>query len=784
MGFMNARRLILVVMVSLSSLAGGMLLAAPAALAGESCPNELSRQGPSINLPECRVYEQVTPVDKGDAIDLFQPKLNDTRENKPGPGEDRGFAAENGEAFLLRATASIGANAPIAVASYVFSRGGGGWNMSVVAPSSLQLQTVEPAVFDPGSLSAVGFRDQIGSAADLFADPSAFQRSWWSGPTGGPYAGLFSSSGPESFSEEGQVYLAGGSEDLSEVIFESENHGLVPDGPAEGQVAGSHALYERAGEQLRLVNVNSEGSLLSLCGAGLGLGGGNNKGGTAHSAVSSDGSKVFFTAPDPGEFSEGQGPGCWNKNTVPQENPPELYMRERGADGSFRTVEVSAPEPAMVGVDPDGMQPAAFVGAAANGSKVFFMTKTELTKDDTGHAPELYEYNTEPGPGEKTLTRISGGETGGEGNVDFVGAVSSGGSAVYFTAFGELVRGVPGIAEEQGNSYAPVNLYRYDTLTGKTTFVTTINEKEFPMAEGEFASTWAAEAVSGNIIGTEGRPETVALSNVAEWYTTGDGRYLVFGTSRPLTGFDNTKAPGTPACERLAESGGPPPPACAELYRYDAEAAEKHEQSIVCVSCVGGEPIDDAMFARGSLAELPANGPPRPISENGSDVFFETENALLPAAVEGREHVYEWHEGKLSMISSPSDPGEAYFLGSSADGKNVFFSTHAQLAAADTDVSDDIYDARVDGGFEGVTPSQCTGTGCQGVPAAPPIFATPASVTFEGVGNFPPAETTAKPALKTKAKSKSKKCRAGFEERHGKCMKAGGKAKKSAKGRK
>jgi hypothetical protein len=31
----------------------------------------------------------------------------------------------------------------------------------------------------------------------------------------------------------------------------------------------------------------------------------------------------------------------------------------------------------------------------------------------------------------------------------------------------------------------------------------------------------------------------------------------------------------------------------------------------------------------------------------------------------------------------------------------------------------------------------CSGTGCQGVPAPSPVFATPASVTFEGVGNFP-----------------------------------------------
>jgi hypothetical protein len=822
-GFMNARRLILAIVVSLSTLGAGIALAAPVALAGESCPNEASRQGPSIALPECRVYEQVTPVDKGDAIELFQPRGKDLDSNTTGPAEDGGFAAEDGEAFLLRGTASLGTSAPVGQGTYVFSRGPSGWSPSVVSPSPPQLQTVETQVFDPWNLSAVGFDDKAGTVADLFAgDPTAYQDSLELGPVGGPYAALDSASGFEDYAL-GVGDWVGGSEDLSEAILESEHLGLMAGGPAEGQFAGTTALYELAGGQLRLVNVNSEGALLSPCGASIGQGGrAKNENFGAHSAVSSDGSKVFFTAPDPepqgGSFSgdpngESGVSGCWNIKTSPQENPPELYMSEREADGSFRTVEISAPEEEMVGVDPDGLQPAAFVGASADGSKVFFMTRSELTKDDTGHhAIELYEYNTEAVAGEKALTRVSGGETGGEGNVDFVGAVSSDGSAVYFTAFGELVRGVPGTVEkigtfehnEEGSS--PVNLYRYDTLTGKTTFVATVGEEEYPLSEG-VQETWAAsifgktkeDPIDHTLFKESGRPESVALAQDANWYATGNGRFLVFGTVRPLTGFDNTKAPGALPCARVVEHSGEYPTVCSELYRYDAEAAERHEQALVCVSCAGGQPIDNAEFARAALKEVGAAtnavGPPRPISEDGSVVFFDSESALLGQAVPGREHVYEWHEGKLSMISSPTDPSEAYFLGSSSyvnargetvEAGNVFFSTHAQLAPADTDVSDDIYDARVDGGFEGLTPSQCTGTGCQGIPGAPPIFATPASVTFAGVGNFPPVETAVKGAVKPKAKarSKAKKCKAGLQKRRGRCVKAAKKAKRSAKGRK
>ena len=51
-----------------------------------------------------------------------------------------------------------------------------------------------------------------------------------------------------------------------------------------------------------------------------------------------------------------------------------------------------------------------------------------------------------------------------------------------------------------------------------------------------------------------------------------------------------------------------------------------------------------------------------------------------------------------------------------------------------------------------MTPPVCTGTGCQGIPGAPPIFATPSSVTFEGVGNFAAPVKQAGPKRKLKKK--------------------------------
>ncbi len=763
-------------LVCVASLLWGLGPVGVPAASAESCPNGASRQGPSVNLPGCRVYEQITPVDKGDAIDIFGSYLGAEREILVDEG-NQAYVAEDGDAILVKTDGSFAADATDSASAYVFSRGAEGWHMGVLAQLIDGPQKVEEVkLFDPRDLSAVGFVDELGTFNQLLdGDASAFQHVLLAGPAGGPYAPLFSASGRAALNPEDRVEMVGGSEDLSRVILEGENHSLALG--AEAQDPETDALYETAGAgecspapppKCRLVDVSPEGKPMP-CGATLGQG--EPGSGGAHSAVSADGSRIFFTAPEP----KGSGLGCWNTGSGSyyeenppehEENPPELYMRENGT----RTVPISVSEAGVevgVGTLANPLLPSVFVGASSDGSKVFFMTRMRLTEGAVGDRPEIYEYNTEPGPKEKALTLVSGGPSEGlEGDVDSVDTVSSDGSAVYFSAYGDLATGASRYEPPPGGErFAPVNLYRYDTITGVTTFITTLNSDGYPAGFGG-GSSWYSREFGG--YGTEDE----GLSSEKEWYTTGDGQFLVFGTVLPLTGFDNTHMPEMGCPNNYP--GGPRPEGCFELYRYDAVTGQ-----IVCLSCAGGAPVDGAYFARAHF-ESPASGPPRPISEDGEDVFFESANALVPQAIAGRVHVYEWHEGAISLISSPSDPGNAFFLGSSADGSNVFFVTHAQLSPADTDQSADVYDARVDGGFAGLTPSQCTGTGCQGVPAAPPIFATPASVTFEGVGNFTASEPPGESGVKRKT-TKTAKCGRGRVKRHGKCVSR--RVRKSSKGR-
>jgi hypothetical protein len=99
-------------------------------------------------------------------------------------------------------------------------------------------------------------------------------------------------------------------------------------------------------------------------------------------------------------------------------------------------------------------------------------------------------------------------------------------------------------------------------------------------------------------------------------------------------------------------------------------------------------------------------------------------------------------------------------LGTDTTGENVFFSTADQLVPQDIDTQLDFYDARVGGGFPAPTaPLACGGEACQGALSAPPIFGTPASVTFNGAGNLAPP-TPAKPKPLTRAQKLAKALKA------------------------
>jgi hypothetical protein len=222
---------------------------------------------------------------------------------------------------------------------------------------------------------------------------------------------------------------------------------------------------------------------------------------------------------------------------------------------------------------------------------------------------------------------------------------------------------------------------------------------------------------------------------------TPDGQSVVFMSNQSL------QAVGFP--------DGYPNGGLYEVYMYEAQSGK-----LFCVSCnPSGEPPQSTEETRAgwqpSAAFLPiswsATYQPRWISAGGGRVFFDSAEPLVPQDTNGKQDVYEWErdgtgscgeaDGCLYLLSGGTGGAASWFLDADAEGENVFVISRTELVPGDPYDSFAVYDARV-GGVQPPTPAQCSGTGCQGVPPAPPIFATPASVTFDGVGNFPPPSGT------------------------------------------
>ena len=673
-GCRRHRARVAVAIVGVSWLGLGVL--ASAAQTAGACPNDAARSGPSASLPDCRAYEQVTPVNKSSAVQDMD------------PGSSFALPSVGGDHVALQSLVAFGPR-PMPNGSFsVFSRTSSGWQIESVAPPGAGSAFVQnETIFNP-DMTQVG----IGSYTTTPLSPDQLFQI---GPPGGPYTTVART--PTNYQRRpGEVdFLAGATADFSRLFLESTDRTLLSGSPT-GTVEGALDLYEWAdGGLRRLVNVDSAGAPVSPCGA-------------KFDAASESGSMVVFTSPY-NRNNELSDPSCLQ--------PAELYMRAHGSS----TADVSKPNTGVV--DPTGIHPVQFQGASADGSKVFFTTQTELTRDDEGiHDEELYEYDASAPEGER-LTRVSAGTTGtAAGGIarEFV-LPSKNGSEVYFFATGKLTPEAPAGGVEI--------LYRYDTTARKIHYIATAKT-------GTYAPSGA---------GNGPRPSAAGYDQV-----TPDGEVFVFVSDSVI------------AAEPIDE-----------IYRYDNRTA-----SLACISCPPSNvpARGGASLANEGVTPWDETPPVTTVSEDGSYVFFESNDELVPQDVNGPlsgnpsfqtaapgTDVYEWHDGVVSLISSGTDSGAALLYGASRSGSDVFFMTHSQLVAGDTDSSNDIYDARVDGGFPVAGESvACLGDTCQG---APPTVndLTPAWSSFSGPGNLvapvsgPAVRSLAKAQLLAKA---LKACRA------------------------
>ncbi len=494
--------------------------------------------------------------------------------------------------------------------------------------------------------------------------------------------------------------------------------------------------------------------------------------------VSNDGSRIFWTDENT-EITTEDPAGTRRLFVRLNDTEPQSPIAEGHCTASADacTVQVDA---ARGGSGSSGG--GQYRGASADGSRVFFTDESQLTAGSSAdpNEPDLYEFNVNTG----ALVDLTGLESGHADVLGVLGA-SEDGSYVYFAADGILAsNATDGRSAQAGQP----NVYEYHA--GTITFVATVSLED---GTNIFPLTTNVEPRQGDWAVSPGN----RTAQVA-----GSGEALVFSSRTSLTGYDNT---GIQTFVN-SEPGVQPTPEYAplpEVFMYQAGAKQ-----LLCVSCnrtgVPPQPSAEAWEDSngGNLAE--SRHPtyqPRSINTAGTEVFFMSNQALVQSDTSDHQQVYEWEEngtgdctevgGCIAPISSVTTPHAAYFTDASADGSDVFFTQRADLTGAAIDENVKLYDARVGGGFP-ETSLACTGTGCQGVPPAAPSFATPASSTFSGSGNF---SSSPPPALKPKAltnaqklavalkacKRKPKKQRAGCEKQARKRYAATPKKKQRAK---
>lgn len=386
-------------------------------------------------------------------------------------------------------------------------------------------------------------------------------------------------------------------------------------------------------------------------------------------------SKDETGAPLTGDFHSIGLSGDGSLATILSEDRKTLYAWSAQSDVTVKAVGPVFPSAAQGDVVVDSI--------SADGKRIFFSTAESLSGDDTDTSRDLYKYDTSNH--QTTLVSVPSGG-GPLGNSDGCAASlpshaqcdvspvieSRDGSVVYFVSPERLVSG-------QGVD-GGVNLYR--AAGGEIRFVATLDPSD-PVFEGNGVTTV--------------RTRHVRL--------TPDSSKLLFESRAKLTGYDNA--------------------GFMEVYLYDPGSG-----SVVCASCrpSGAPPTADSTLFQYSGPSSPKIGGDPQISsanadEHGDRVFFNSNDAIVPEDVNGRNDVYEFSVASRSpaLISSGTSENDSAYMGNGVDGRDVFFITSDSLVPQDHNGNIyKIYDARVGGGFPvPAVPSVCVGAGCRVDEAAP-----------------------------------------------------------------
>jgi hypothetical protein len=397
-------------------------------------------------------------------------------------------------------------------------------------------------------------------------------------------------------------------------------------------------VYERFNGQTRLVSF-----------------GGNGAYDAALAAISSDGSKAFFTT---------------NESLLPQDtnNASDIYQWSNGS------LELLTP----------GTNGVNWVGASEDGSKVFFSSAERLTPDDHNNCGDIYVRSggqttlVSTGPDDTTTTGYACYASPIDNGNDNARAISSpDGAHFFFYSRRPLV----------ATSGRPHDVDLYERTGNQTRLIST-----------------------GPTAGTRdiGGPVGVIFETAAP-----DGSRVFFRTNDPLVPEDT--GGDTSYDQYEADSNGVHLFATQEVRSNPTvlsmePLATSYDGSRVFLwtnARLSPEDTDsefDIYERVGDSYTLVSTGPldgsspgfivlerfKYAFSRDGSRVFFETNKRLVPEDTNDNADVYV-REGGVTRLVTAGTPGYFGYIQITPDGKHVLMQTTDRLLPADTNSTGDIY---------------------------------------------------------------------------------------------
>jgi hypothetical protein len=421
------------------------------ALSAAAATLAIASSAGAVGPPDGRGYELVSPPEKAGAVVHFP-----AGGNGPGFGSFSAFTggSADGQKLVWFSTGAFADPQHGLPTQYESERTAAGWQTTNISPrptdpnpSTISMTTVRD-VTDDFSSQLMSTTQQFGYDTtprwlrrDLYLRSSDSTLTWLSRPE------------TTTPALNGQADLFGQTADAGHVVFGTTER-LTP---AALLSQRGRLIYDRTGGHTVLVNVDSAGALMNLCGGALGY---RETWVRRHQgAISQDGSRIFFTVPDPGTIGSGD---C----AVPY----RIYLRENATTTTY----VSQSQRTVA--DPNGTQAAIYQGATDDGSAVFFTSMEALTDDaEPGSSALLYRYDV----ASRRLALLTPNPSGETPGVQAVYKMAGDGSRLYVVATGVLAPG----GVDGGPSDPIYNLYTYDgrgfSYIGRVGQYNPLNDKDF-----------------------------------------------------------------------------------------------------------------------------------------------------------------------------------------------------------------------------------------------------------------------------------------------------------------